>query len=48
MVEEELLNSTLDIHPFATLLADERFDDAKARESIQRATMRTFGATGFG
>jgi hypothetical protein len=34
--------------PLRHIPAHERFDDAKAREGIQRATMRTFGATDFG
>ena len=44
---EASLNRPLDVHPFAAFLADERFDDAKAREGIKRAAMRTFGATDF-
>jgi hypothetical protein len=29
---EASVNGPLDVHPFAAFLADERFDDAKARE----------------
>jgi hypothetical protein len=31
------LNTPLDVHPFATFLADERFDNADAEEHVGRS-----------
>jgi len=41
------LNGTLNVQPFATFLADERFDHAEAGESIQRSAMWTRGGRDF-
>jgi hypothetical protein len=47
MVEEELLNSTLDVHSFAALPADERFDSSEAAKHVSGPAMRTGDATDF-
>jgi len=41
------LNGTLNVQPFATFLADERFDHTEAGESIQRSAMWTRGGRDF-
>ena len=41
------LNTPLDVHPFATLPADERFDQAEARKGVEGAATRASGATDF-
>ena len=41
------LNRPLDIHPFAALTADERFDNGEAAKDVSRTATRTAGAAHF-